>query len=47
MVDGERTVASPAVKDVITSVTRSMEAAPVSQDGLEVAVNHVSNLHIS
>ena len=47
MVDGDRTVAPPAVKDVITSVTRSMEAAPVSQDGLEVAAKHVSNLHAS
>ena len=47
MVDGDRTVAPPAVKDVITSVIRSMEAAPVNQDGLEAGVNHVSNLHTS
>ena len=47
MVDGDRTVAPPAVKDVITSVAKSMAAAPVSQDGLEVVVNHVCNLYTS
>ena len=48
MVNGDRTVAIPAVKDVITSVIRLMVAALVNQDGLEVSVNHVSNfvLHI-
>ena len=45
MVVGDKTVYPTAVKDVRTSVIKSMAAAPVNQDGLEVVVNHVSNLH--